>query len=89
MEVFSTFTPWLTRVAWGLTSESLYESFLNSRVNEKREQKLHESWCKLTSESVYEISSNLLSLLVKREHSKASVSRLLMSTLIKNLQTKT
>ena len=84
MEVFSTFTPWLTRVAWELTSESLYESFLNSRVNEKREQKLHESWCKLTSER-----SNLLSWLVKREHSRASVSRLLMSTLIKNLRTKT
>ena len=33
-----------TRVAWELTSESLHESFINSRVLVKREQELHESW---------------------------------------------
>ena len=32
-----------TRVAWTLTSESLHESFLISRVLVKREQELHES----------------------------------------------
>ena len=32
-----------TRVALDLTSESLYESFLNSHVLVKREQELHES----------------------------------------------
>ena len=33
-----------TRVARELTSESLHESFINSRVLLKREQELHESW---------------------------------------------
>ena len=33
-----------TRVAWELTSESLHENFINSRVLVKREQELHESW---------------------------------------------
>ena len=33
-----------TRVAWELTSESLHESFINSRVLVKREQELHERW---------------------------------------------
>ena len=32
------------RVAWELTSESLHESIINSRVLVKREQELHESW---------------------------------------------
>ena len=43
-----------TRVAWELRSESLYESFLNSRAPVKREQELHESWWELRSESLYE-----------------------------------
>ena len=33
-----------TRVVWELTSESLHESFVNSRVLVKREQELYESW---------------------------------------------
>ena len=41
---------------WELTSESLYESFINSHVLVKREQELHESWWELTGESFYESS---------------------------------
>jgi hypothetical protein len=33
-----------TRVAWGLRSESLHESFLNIHCFLKREQELHEGW---------------------------------------------
>ena len=33
-----------TRVAWGLTSESLHESFINFHCLIKREQELHEGW---------------------------------------------
>ena len=49
MRVFSTFMSWSNenkscmRVDESLTSESLYESFLNSHVLVKREQELHES----------------------------------------------
>ena len=39
---------------WELTSKSLYESFLNSHVLVKQEQKLHESWWQLISESLYD-----------------------------------
>ena len=51
---------------WELTSESLYESFLNSHVLVKREQELYESWSVLTNESLYEsfLDSHVL---VKRE----------------------
>ena len=44
MKVFSTLSPGQTRtrVARELTSESLHESFLNSRALVKREQELHE-----------------------------------------------
>ena len=39
---------------WELTSKSLYESFLNSHVLVKQEQKLHESWWQLISKSLYD-----------------------------------
>ena len=45
---------------WELTSDSLYESFLNSYVMVKQEQELHESWWELTSESLYESFLNSL-----------------------------
>jgi hypothetical protein len=39
---------------WELRSESLHESFLNSRAPVKRKQELHESWWELRSENLHE-----------------------------------
>jgi hypothetical protein len=43
-----------TRVARELRSNSLYQSFLNSRVPVNRQQELHETWWELRSESLHE-----------------------------------
>ena len=54
MRVFSTLMSWSNenKSWWELTSESLYESFLNSITSHilvKREQELHESWWEFSS----------------------------------------
>ena len=68
MRVISTLVSWSNenKSWWEFTSESLYESYLNSRVLVKREQELRESWWELTSESLYESYLNSR-VLVKRE----------------------
>ena len=48
------------KFAWDLTSESLYESFLNSHVLVKREQELYKSWVQLRSESLCQSFSILV-----------------------------
>ena len=74
IKVFSTLMPLsnenmqeLHESWWELTSESLYERFLNSHVLVKREQELlHKNWWELTSESLYKSFLNSR-VLVKRE----------------------
>ena len=60
-----------TRVAWELTSESLHESFINSRVLVKREQELHESW-------QARVSSNCLTLVILKDAYPARLKKILI-----------